>query len=325
MGSRLVPRFNSGEDVQTGGRRSSNPYTMTPEQVFTAVRGDPPPAPTLRQLLLTPEAPSHADTFQGGFNPGAESPMWGGQAPVDPIPENPQPQYSQLDFMRSGAEIQGPTTSRASGGKVQTPTSPQVPCQSGYCQYRVCDDTSSTTEDDVQSLSYSPTTPEPPPQPVPRQRNSRGQLIGPAPVQPLHAHARQRLLDEYDIVPDFIEANLWLLPDGKATTDEHREIEAVLRTQLNPVAQGPYRMLMRSFPLALRAKLRRIRRDTYAIRKGENQTLSRLHEQRSTKELLKLRVQLREMTEARDALLQEVEMLRKTNSELCVPCSPISP
>ncbi|KAL7394023.1 hypothetical protein ABVT39_019410 [Epinephelus coioides] len=87
-------------------------------------------------------------------------------------------------------------------------------------------------------------------------------------------------------------------------------MEAVLRTQLHPVAQGPYCMLVRSLPLVLRAKMRRIRRDTYAIRKGENHMLSRQHEQRSTKEMLKLRVQLREMTEARDTLLKEVSMLR---------------
>ncbi|KAL7392792.1 hypothetical protein ABVT39_001669 [Epinephelus coioides] len=94
------------------------------------------------------------------------------------------------------------------------------------------------------------------------------------PVQPLHTYICQRLQDEYGIVPEFIEANLWLLPEGKAETKQDREIEAVLRTQLHSVAQGPYRMLVRSLPPVLRTKMRRIRRDTYAIRKGENHVLS---------------------------------------------------
>ncbi|KAL7383660.1 hypothetical protein ABVT39_015444 [Epinephelus coioides] len=165
-------------------------------------------------------------------------------------------------------------------------------------------------DDDADSLSYSPTTPEPPPKPAPQLRNARGRPIGPAPVQPLHTFIRQRLLGEYDIVPEFIEANLKLLPEGKAETKQDREIEAVLRTQLHPVAQGPYRMLVRSLPPALRTTMHRICRDTYAIRKGENHTLSRQHQQRATKELLRLRAQLKEMTESRDALLTEVSMLR---------------
>ncbi|KAL7382930.1 hypothetical protein ABVT39_001817 [Epinephelus coioides] len=276
VGSRQVPLCNPDEGVQTGGRRSSNPYTMTPAQVYTAVLGDPPPAHLLHQLLLSPIAPSHIDNPQEVSNPGADSSTWGGQAPVDSIPENPNPQYSPLEYMQNVTGAQGPTTSRAGTGEVQTPTSRQVPCQSGClpCQYRVCDDTSSAMDDDAESLSYSPTTPEPSPEPTQRPRNARGRPIGPAPVQPLQTYIRQRLQDEYGIVPEFIEANLGLLPEGKAKTKQDREIEAMLHTQLHSVAQGPYRMLVRSLPPTLRTKMCRIHLDTYAIRKGENHALS---------------------------------------------------
>lgn len=312
VGSRLVPLCNPGEGVQTGGRRSSNPYMMTPQQVFTAVLDDPAPARTIRQLLMSPIVPSHADNPQEGANPEAESSTWGVQAPVDPVPGNPNPPYSQLEFMQNVAGAQGPSTSRAGAREVQTPTSPQMPCQSGClpCQYRGCDDTSSVTDEDTESLSYSPTTPDPPPEPAKQQRSARGRLLGPAPVQPLHTYMRNRLQDEYDIVPEFVEANLWLLPEGKAKTKQDREIEAVLRNQFHAVGQGPYRMLMRSLPPVLREKMRRIRRDTYAIRKGENHVLSRQQQQHTARELLKLRAQLKEMTESRDTLMAEVSLLR---------------
>ncbi|XP_049457595.1 uncharacterized protein LOC125904303 [Epinephelus fuscoguttatus] len=202
VGSRQVSSCNPNEDVQMGGRRSSNPYTMAPAQVYTAVLGNPPPAHTLHSLLLSPTAPCRADDPPGVSHPAMDTSTRGGQASVDPIPENPTPQYPPFQNVKRDMEDQGPTTS------------------------------------------------------------------------------------------------------------QDREIENTLRSQLHSVAQGPYRMLVRSLPLPLREKVRKIRRDIYAIRKGENHALSRQHHQRATSELLQLRTQLKEMTEFRDTLLAEISVLR---------------
>ncbi|XP_049444014.1 uncharacterized protein LOC125895877 isoform X2 [Epinephelus fuscoguttatus] len=312
VGSRQVSSCNPNEDVQMGGRRSSNPYPMTPAQVYAAVLCSPPPAHTFHSLLSPPTVPSHDDNSLEISHPAIDTSTRGGQAPVDPIPENPTPQYPPFQNVKRDMEDQGPTTSRAGTEKVQTPTSPQVPCQSGGFPWQHCvrDDTSSATDDDAESLSYSPTTPEPPPVPAKQPRNARGRPIGPAPVQPLQTYTRQRLQNEYGIVPEFIEANLWLLPEGKAKTKQDRKIENTLRSQLHSVAQGPYRMLVRSLLLPLCEKVRKICRDIYAVRKGENHALSRQHHQRATSELLQLRTQLKEMTEFRDTLLTEISVLR---------------
>lgn len=104
MGSRQVSLCNPNEGVQTGGRRSSNPYMMTPAQVYTAVLGDPPPAHTLHQLLSSPIAPSHADSSQEISHPAIDASTRGGQAPVDPIPENPYPQYPPSQYMQRAME-----------------------------------------------------------------------------------------------------------------------------------------------------------------------------------------------------------------------------
>lgn len=112
------------------------------------------------------------------------------------------------------------------------------------------------------------------------------------------------------MVPEFIEAHLRLLPEGRAKTERDREMENILRSQLHSVPKGPYRMLVRSLPLPLRTKLRRLRRETYAIRKGENHTLSWQYHLHANNELLRLRTQLKEMTHFRDTLLEELSVLR---------------
>ncbi|KAL7369455.1 hypothetical protein ABVT39_010835 [Epinephelus coioides] len=103
---------------------------------------------------------------------------------------------------------------------------------------------------------------------------------------------------------------LWQLPDGEPKCTIHRNIVKTLRTQLHSVPQGPYRLFVRSLPKILRKRLRRIRRETYAIRKAESRKLSREHLEIMDQEMYDLRAQVQELTEAKNALQQEVVMLR---------------
>ncbi|KAL7399092.1 hypothetical protein ABVT39_020127 [Epinephelus coioides] len=216
-------------------------------------------------------------------------------------------QYSQY-LVQAALEVQTTTTAQASPQQ----RNPKDSAHNKWLPLR-SPDTSSSSEDGVGPLSsYSPTSP-PPRTPLP------GAGLGPQ-SEVLSHEARALLEHEFKVCPEAVESCLRCLPDGVPTTQWHLEMVADLRTQLHPVPPDPYCRLLRSLPLELRKRLRRIRYGTYTIRKAENKWLQREHMQRTEREVLSLRNQVLELMRARDDLQQqlvnyqdlqqEIEMLR---------------
>lgn len=106
--------------------------------------------------------------------------------------------------------------------------------------------------------------------------------------------------------PEYVESCLWSLPDGVPTTPRHFDLVKDLRTRLHPVPTGPFCRLVRSYPIVLRKRLHRVRFGSYIIRKAENKWLQREHLRLTEQEIANLRNQVLELTQAKDALQQQL-------------------
>ncbi|KAL7393340.1 hypothetical protein ABVT39_009571 [Epinephelus coioides] len=104
--------------------------------------------------------------------------------------------------------------------------------------------------------------------------------------------------------------------DGAPETAQHLELMAELRNQLHLVPAVPFRRLVRSLPLNLRKRLRRVCHGTYAIRRGENKGMHKAHMRRHEQQVLDLRGQVRELTQARDTLQQQLNVYEATQEEV---------
>ncbi|KAL7394411.1 hypothetical protein ABVT39_025765 [Epinephelus coioides] len=103
---------------------------------------------------------------------------------------------------------------------------------------------------------------------------------------------------------------------GAPETAQHLELTAELRNQLHLVPAVPFRRLVRSLPLNLRKRLRRVCHGTYAIRRGENKGMHKAHMHRHEQQVLDLRGQVRELTQARDTLQQQLNVYEATQEEV---------
>ncbi|XP_078018801.1 uncharacterized protein LOC117264547 [Epinephelus lanceolatus] len=290
--------FGGGTPMRRHGRSNQ----MTPlhlSQLYAPALAQPPLESLLRFLLQGPDVPSPSGTRQ---EPLASTSNLGGQVQTGPSQEgswgnvNPGPQSSQY-LMQASLEV-------------QTPTTAQAPPQEGNLQHNAradmlplrSPDPSSATEDseDQRSASYSPTSPSPA---APgSEMNLEYQNEGHLSVQALAEETRDILEQEYGVCPEIVEGYLWNLPDGEPTQLRHDELVKNLCTLLHPVPHGPFRRLMRSYPIILRKRLHRIRQASYVIRKAENKKLQREHMKLTEKETLSLRNQVQELTQAKDAL-----------------------
>ncbi|KAL7394820.1 hypothetical protein ABVT39_004829 [Epinephelus coioides] len=158
------------------------------------------------------------------------------------------------------------------------------------------------TEDSAAySYSYSPTTPPPV---KPRRASPPPRNTGHLSVHGLTPETCTLLEKEYNVDPDAVEISLRCLPDGVPATAQHLRLTAELRDQLHLVPVLVFRRLVRSLPLNLRKRLRRVRRGTYTVRKGDNKRLHRAQLHRLEQQVLELRGQVCELTQARDTLHQ---------------------
>ncbi|KAL7391579.1 hypothetical protein ABVT39_011327 [Epinephelus coioides] len=160
-------------------------------------------------------------------------------------------------------------------------------------------------ENDVGPLSsYSPTSP-PPKAPLP-ETDPEPQSEGHLKVKALSHETRVLLEREYEVCPELVENLLRCLSDEAPNKQRHLEVMTDLRTRLHPVPPGPYRPLVRSYPLELRRRLRRIWAGTYTIRKAENKWLQEEHMRRNEQEILSQCNEVLELTQARDNLQQQL-------------------
>ncbi|KAL7385212.1 hypothetical protein ABVT39_017663 [Epinephelus coioides] len=104
--------------------------------------------------------------------------------------------------------------------------------------------------------------------------------------------------------------------DGAPVTAQHLKLTAELRNQLHFVPPLPFRRLVHSLPLNLRKRLRRVRHGTYVIRKEENKRMHKAHLHRLEQQVLDLRGQVRELTQARDTLQQQLNAYEATQEEV---------
>ncbi|KAL7379662.1 hypothetical protein ABVT39_003611 [Epinephelus coioides] len=95
-----------------------------------------------------------------------------------------------------------------------------------------------------------------------------------------------------------------IVPISEANLESHNE--GHLSVQALSQETCPFRRLVRSYPIILRKRLRRVRFGSYIIRKAENKRLQREHMRLTEQETLNLRNQVLELTQARDALQQQL-------------------
>ncbi|KAL7387109.1 hypothetical protein ABVT39_018467 [Epinephelus coioides] len=258
----------------------------------------PPTQPSTNSLLRyilqkTPdlvEAPSQSGTHQEAPNPITNNTNPDGRVQAGPSREgsqgdvNPGLQCSQY-LVQAALKVQTTTAAQAPPKKRNLKDSAHTRLLPLHYP-----DPMSSSEDDIGPLSsYSPTSPPP--------------IV---PLQALSQETREVLEQEYGVCPEVVESHLWSLPDGVPTTKSHLDLEKELRTQLHPVPAGPFRRLVRSYPLILWKRLRRIRFTSYKIRKVENKQLQREHMRLTEQEIANLCNQVLELTQARDALQQQL-------------------
>ncbi|KAL7381624.1 hypothetical protein ABVT39_008578 [Epinephelus coioides] len=135
-------------------------------------------------------------------------------------------------------------------------------------------------------------------------------------VHGLTPETRTLLEKEYNVDPDAVEISLRCLPDGAPATAQHLRLTAELRDQLHLVPALVFRWLVRSLPLNLRKRLRRVRHGTYAIRKGDNKRMHRAQLRRLEQQVLELHGQVCELTQARDTLQQQLNAYEATQEEV---------
>ncbi|KAL7389826.1 hypothetical protein ABVT39_010500 [Epinephelus coioides] len=299
MANLPTPTCTSSEGALMEGRGRTYQMVLT----------QPPAEDLLRFMLQGPDVPSPSRTHQ---EPLTNSSNPGGQAQADPSQEgswgNVNPSLSASQYLR---QMQASTEAQKSTA-VQAPTPQEHIQHSAHADMQPVHspDSSSSSEEgnDLQSCGYSPTTPEP--VDLQTDRHVRRADDGHLPVQALQHDVCTTLEVEYGVYPEILEGYLWQLPDGEPKCTMHRNIVKNLRTQLHLVPQDPYRLLVCSLLIILWKRLCRIHRETYTIRKAESRRLSREHMELTDQEILNLCTQVRELTQAKDALQQEVVMLR---------------
>ncbi|XP_078028248.1 uncharacterized protein LOC117262140 isoform X3 [Epinephelus lanceolatus] len=297
------------------GTPSGGTPQMTLSQLYAQPRPSiqpptqPPTYSLLRYILQEirdlVKAPSQSGTHQEAPNPILSTANPDGRVQAGPSREgsrgnvNPGLQCSQY-LMQATLKVQTPTTAQAPPQQKNLKDSARtrlLPLHSP--------DPSSSSEGDLGPLSsYSPTSPRLTVQLSEEALESRNE--GHLSVQALSQETCEILEQEYGVLPEHVECFHWRLPDGVPTTIEHKDLVKKLRTLLHPVPAGPFCQLVRSFPIKLRKRLRRVRFSSYIIRKAENKWLQREHLRLTEQEIANLRNQVLELTQAKDALQQQL-------------------
>ncbi|KAL7380069.1 hypothetical protein ABVT39_011037 [Epinephelus coioides] len=269
-----------------------------------------PPTNSLLRYILQEipdpvEAPSQSGTHQEAPNPIISNTNPDGRVQAGPSREksrgnmNPGLQCSQY-LMQAALKAQTPTTAQAPPQQRNLKDSARtrlLPLHSP--------DPSSSSEDDLGPLSsYSPTSPPLIVQLSEEALESRNE--GHLSVQALSQETHEILEQEYGVCPEQVESFLWRLPDGVPTTKEHEDLVKKLHALLHPVPAGPFCRLVRSYPIVLRKRLCRVHFGSYIIRKAENKRLQREHLWLTEQDIANLRNQVLELTQARDALQQQL-------------------
>ncbi|KAL7395780.1 hypothetical protein ABVT39_023246 [Epinephelus coioides] len=292
-------------------------HLHTPQPAIQTLN-HPPSTSLIRYLLSRPNpepvaGPSYAGTCPESLNPTANASSQGGQTQMGPGQGADWPVLTPDWTFATPGPHYPPPYQPPDPLQPQAPSTSQTPSQDGLPQPNdrkdilpACSPASSTTTEDSAdySYSYSPTTPPPV---KPRRASPPPRNTGHLSVHGLTPATLTLLEKEYNVDPDAVEINLRCLPDGAPVTAQHLRLTAELRDQLH---------LVPVLPLNLRKRLRRVRHGTYAIRKGDNKRMHRAQLRRLEQQVLELRGQVCELTQARDTLQQQLNAYEATQEEV---------